>query len=55
MQPGSHHLRQNIYIVRGNREHAFDVIEKFEYVVPSFEDEVCDLIANPDTAEHFVP
>lgn len=55
MQPGSHHLRQNIYIVRGNREHAFDVIEKFEYVEPSFEDEVCDLIANPDTAEHFVP
>ncbi len=55
MQPGSHHLRQNIYIVRGNREHAFDVIQKFEYVVPSFEDEVCDLIANPDTAEHFVP
>ena len=38
MQPGSHHLRQNIYIVRGNREHAFDVIEKFEYVAPSFED-----------------
>ena len=55
MQPGSHHLRQNIYIVRGNREHAFDVIQKFEYVVPSFEDEVCDVIANPDTAEHFVP
>ena len=55
MQPGSHHLRQNIYIVRGNREHAFDVIQKFEYVVPSFEDEVCDLIANPDIAEHFVP
>ncbi len=55
MQPASHHLRQNIYIVRGNREQAFDVIEKFEYVVPSFEDEVCDLIANPDIAEHFVP
>ena len=55
MQPGSHHLRQNIYIVRGNRNHAFDVIQKFEYVEPSFEDKVCDLIANPEIAEHFVP
>ena len=26
-QPGSHHFKQNIYIVRGNREHGFDVIE----------------------------
>ena len=55
MQPGSHHLKQNIYIVRGNREHGFDVIQKLEAVAPSFEDEKCDLIANPDTAEHFTP
>jgi branched-chain amino acid transport system substrate-binding protein len=41
--------------VRGNREHAFDVIEVFEQVAPSYEDEVCDLITNPETAEHFVP
>lgn len=55
MQPGSHHLRQNIYIVRGNREHGFDVIETFEDTAPSFEDEMCDLIAKPDTAAHFTP
>ncbi len=55
MQPGSHHLKQNIYIVRGNRTHGFDVIEKFESVAPSFEDQVCDLIENPATAEHFTP
>ena len=55
MQPGSHHLKQNIYIVRGNREHGFDVIQTFESVAPSFEDEKCDLIANPDIAEHFTP
>ncbi len=55
MQPGSHHLKQNIYIVRGNRTHGFDVIQTFESVAPSFEDQVCDLIANPDTAEHFTP
>ena len=55
MQPGSHHLKQNIYIVRGNRNHGFDVIQKFEAVAPSFEDAVCNLIENPDTAEHFTP
>jgi branched-chain amino acid transport system substrate-binding protein len=55
LQPGSHHAKQNIFIVRGNREHAFDVIEVFEQVAPSYEDEVCDLITNPETAEHFVP
>jgi urea transport system substrate-binding protein len=55
MQPGSHHLKQNIYIVRGNREHAFDVIEVYEQVAPSYEDEVCDLVGQPDLAEHFVP
>lgn len=55
MQPGSHHLRQNIYIVRGNREHAFDVVQVFEQVAPSYEDEVCDLVSDPAIAEHFVP
>lgn len=55
MQPGSHHAKQNIFIVRGNREHAFDVVEVFEQVAPSYEDEVCDLVSAPDTAEHFVP
>jgi urea transport system substrate-binding protein len=55
MQPGSHHLKQNIYIVRGNREHGFDVIEVYKQVPPSYEDEVCDLVHNPDIAEHFVP
>lgn len=55
LQPGSHHLKQNIFIVRGNREHGFDVIETFEAVAPSFEDEKCDLIANPGLAEHFTP
>ncbi|MDJ0895078.1 MAG: ABC transporter substrate-binding protein [Alphaproteobacteria bacterium] len=55
MQPGSHHLKQNIYIVRGNRNHGFDVAQVYEQVEPSYEDEVCDLIKNPDIAEHFVP
>ena len=55
MQPASHHLIQNVYIVRGNRTHGFDVIKTYEAVKPFFEDEKCDLISNPDLAEHFTP
>jgi urea transport system substrate-binding protein len=55
LQPKSHHLKQNIYIVQGNRDHGFDVIKTYESVAPSFEDEKCDLIANPATAEAFTP
>ena len=55
MQPGSHHLRQNIFIVRGNRDRGFDVLETLENTPPSFEDEICNLIAKPDTAAHFTP
>ena len=55
LQPKSHHLKQNIYIVKGNRDHGFDVIKTYDAVAPSFEDEKCDLIANPATAEAFTP
>ena len=55
MQPGSHHLKQNIFIVRGNREHGFDVIKTYDSVAPQFEDEMCDLVKNPKLAEHFTP
>ena len=55
MQPGSHHLKQNIYIVRGNKTHSFDVINVYPSVAPSFEDEMCDLINHPGTVEHFTP
>lgn len=55
MEPGSHHLRQNIYIVRGNREHTFDVVKKYAAVEPVYENEVCDLVKNPKIKRHFVP
>lgn len=55
MQPGSHHLKQNIYIARGNRDHGFDIIETHEAVAPSFEDDVCNLVEKPETAKHFTP
>ncbi|WP_254679212.1 urea ABC transporter substrate-binding protein [Celeribacter baekdonensis] len=55
MEPGSHHLRQNIYIAEGNADHGFSIVETFEDAAPSYENEMCDLIANPDLAEHFTP
>jgi branched-chain amino acid transport system substrate-binding protein len=55
LRPRSHHLRQNMYIARGNRKQGFDIIEIHKRVDPFFEDEVCDLINNPETAEHFIP
>lgn len=55
MEPGSHHLRQNIYIASGDANHGFNIVETFEDVAPSYENEMCDLIANPDLAAHFTP
>ena len=55
LRPCSHHLRQNIYIARGNRRQGFDILEVHKGVDPFFEDEVCDLIKHPETAEHFTP
>jgi branched-chain amino acid transport system substrate-binding protein len=55
LRPRSLHLRQNMYIARGNRQHGFDIIEVHKGVDPFFEDEVCDLVKNPETAEHYTP
>jgi branched-chain amino acid transport system substrate-binding protein len=55
LEPASHHLRQNIYIVEGDDQHSFKVLETFPDVAPVFENEKCDLIANPNLAEHFQP
>ncbi|WP_238400951.1 ABC transporter substrate-binding protein [Alloalcanivorax marinus] len=55
LEPGSHHLRQNIYIARGNDKHDFTILETFPSVAPFYENEKCDLIADPDLVEHFSP
>lgn len=55
LEPGSHHLRQGIYIARGNASNGFDIIATFEDSAPTYENEVCNLIENPDLAEHFTP
>jgi urea transport system substrate-binding protein len=54
-EPGSHHLRQNIYIVEGDANHSFNVVETFEAVAPAYENAMCDLIKDPSIATQFTP
>lgn len=55
LEPGSHHLRQDIYIARGNTTNGFDIVETFANARPTYENEQCNLIENPDLAAHFTP
>jgi urea transport system substrate-binding protein len=55
LEPGSHHLRQNIYIAEGDDKHSFRIVETFQDVPPLYENDRCDLVANPTLAKHFTP
>lgn len=55
LEAGSHHLRQDIYIAKGNNSNGFDIVQTFADSAPTYENEKCDLVANPKTAEHFTP
>ena len=55
LEPSSHHLRQDIYIARGNDSNGFDIVQTFENAEPTYENLMCNLIENPDLAEHFTP
>jgi branched-chain amino acid transport system substrate-binding protein len=55
LEPGSHHLRQNIYIAEGNDKHGFKIVETFPDVEPLYENDKCNLIANPALATQFTP
>ncbi|MYH71825.1 MAG: transporter substrate-binding protein [Acidimicrobiia bacterium] len=52
---GSHHLVQPVSLARTNDSGGFDVFETYDNIPPSFEQESCDLIANPETNEQFTP
>ncbi|MXV88201.1 MAG: transporter substrate-binding protein [Acidimicrobiales bacterium] len=52
---GSHHLVQPVSLARANASNGFDVFETFDNIPPSFEQDVCDLIASPDTNQQFTP
>ena len=55
LEPGSHHLTQDIYIARGDDKHGFEIVQTFSNSAPTYENEKCNLIENPDLAEHFTP
>lgn len=55
MEGQSHHTRQTMYIAEGNDKYGFDILETFTNAAPSYENETCDLIANPKLATHFIP
>lgn len=55
LEPGSHHLRQDIYIAKGDADHGFEIVQTFANAEPSYENEQCNLIENPSLAEHFTP
>lgn len=51
----SHHVSQDVSIAEVNDQQGFDVLETESGVPPSFEQEVCDLVAEPETNEQFTP
>ncbi|MBA2444841.1 MAG: transporter substrate-binding protein [Nocardioidaceae bacterium] len=51
----SHHVVQNIAIGEANGQKGFEVLSTEESVPPAFEQEVCDLVSEPDTNEQFLP
>lgn len=55
LEPGSHHLRQDIYIAEGDDNHGFKIVQTFADSEPTYENQTCDLVANPDLVEHFTP
>lgn len=55
LDAGSHHLIQPVSLASANDSNGFDVFETFENIPPTFEQQTCDLVANPDTNEQFTP
>lgn len=51
----SHHLTQSVHIAETNENKGFDVIDAQRSVPPSYEQEVCGLIANPNQNTQFTP
>lgn len=51
----SHHLQHQVYLVRGDDNHSFEVTQHFEDVMPSYEQDVCNLVENPEVSRQFTP
>jgi urea transport system substrate-binding protein len=55
MDGPSHHVTQNIAIGVGNGQKGFNVISTEKAVPPVFEQDKCDLVADPSTNKQFTP
>ena len=55
MAGASHHVTQNVSIAETDGKKGFRVLSTEENVAPTFEQEQCDLKANPATNEQFTP
>lgn len=55
MDGPSHHVVQNISIGEATSQNSFTMTSTEEAVPPSFEQDVCDLVSEPDTNEQFTP
>lgn len=56
IDPGSHHAIQPMYLVRADGNGKWEVIEQLTPSAdPSYEQSVCDLVANPDINQQFEP
>jgi branched-chain amino acid transport system substrate-binding protein len=53
--PKTNHLIRPMYIVRGNANHGFDILETIDAVKPAYEQQVCDLVSKPKTNQQFTP
>lgn len=51
----SNHLMHDVYLVRGDNQHSFDVIAHYEGVMPAYEQSMCNLLENPNVSTQFTP
>ncbi len=55
MDGKSHHVIQNVSIGEANAQKGFTVLTTKQDVPPAFEQDVCDLVAEPGTNKQFTP
>lgn len=55
LNPGSHHLTQNVSIAVTNGKRGFRILSTAKAVPPAFENRVCNLVKNPDLHKQFTP
>ncbi len=51
----SHHVIQQVSLAQTNDSQGFDVIATYDDIPPTWEQDTCDLIANPNTDQQFTP